>query len=75
MYPIFDTIDKINKQSSPKYNFKANLKLLHKEMSSAVIPAFKQVFMLKKDLGLDDNRKLSKNLYNSNNFIINAQNI
>lgn len=75
MYPIFDTIDKINKQSSPKYNFKANLKLLHKEMSSAVIPAFKQVFMLKKDLGLDDNRKLSKNLYNSNNFIVNDKNI
>ena len=40
-------------------------------MSRAVIPAFKQVFMLKKELGLDDKRKISNNLFNSNTLIIN----
>jgi hypothetical protein len=40
-------------------------------MSKAVIPAFKQVFMLKKELGLDDKRKISNNLFNSNFLIVN----
>ena len=71
LYPIFKTLKEFNQQNSERYILRTHLIDFKKEMSKAVIPAFKQVFMLKKDLGLDDKRKISKNLFNSNFFIIN----
>ena len=71
LYPIFNTLKEFNQQNSERFILRTHLKEFKKEMSKAVIPAFKQVFMLKKELGLDDKRKISNNLFNSNFLIVN----
>ncbi len=71
LYPVFKTIKEFNQQNSERFILRKHLNEFKKEMSRAVIPAFKQVFMLKKELGLDDKRKISNNLFNSNTLIIN----
>jgi hypothetical protein len=38
-------------------------------MEKAGIPAFRQVFMLKKQMGIGDENRIAKKLFSSNNFM------
>ena len=52
-----------------KYIYKTNVKQYKLEMEKAGIPAFRQVFMLKKQMGIGDENRIAKKLFSSNNFM------
>ena len=67
IYPLFKLADDIKNGKNMKY--KINIKQYKLEMEKAGIPAFRQVFMLKKQMGIGDENRIAKKLFSSNNFM------
>lgn len=69
IYPLFKFANEIKNIKSMKYIYKTNIKQYKLEMEKAGIPAFRQVFMLKKQMGIGDENRIAKKLFSSNNFM------
>ena len=69
IYPLFKFANEIKNIKSMKYIYKTNMKQYKLEMEKAGIPAFKQVFMLKKQMSDGDENKIATKLFSSNTFM------
>jgi len=69
IYPLFKFADDIKNGKSMKYIYKTNVKQYKLEMEKAGIPAFKQVFMLKKQMGIGDENKIASKLFSPHTFM------
>ena len=69
IYPLFKFADDIKNGKSMKYIYKTNVKQYKLEMEKAGIPAFKQVFMLKKQMSDGDENKIASKLFSPYTFM------
>ena len=68
IYPLYQFAEEIKNGKNIKYIYKKKVKEYKHEMEKAAIPAFTQVFMLRKQMGIGDENKIATKGFNSNNF-------
>ena len=68
IYPLYQFAEEIKNGKNIKYIYKTKVKEYKHEMEKAAIPAFTQVFMLRKQMGIGDENKIATKGFNSNNF-------
>ena len=68
IYPLYQFAEDIKNGKNIKYIYKTKVKEYKHEMEKAAIPAFTQVFMLRKQMGIGDENKIATKGFNSNNF-------
>ena len=68
IYPLYQFAEEIKNGKNIKYIYKTKVKEYKYEMEKAAIPAFTQVFMLRKQMGIGDENKIATKGFNSNNF-------